>query len=101
VTEHRATLTTFETNNGGIVHRIPLEAYPSFWVYGYLLIKDDYCILVDCGSGTEASHENLLDGLSHFGYGPGDLTHILFTHAHIDHYGGMSLLKPLTDAKIG
>jgi glyoxylase-like metal-dependent hydrolase (beta-lactamase superfamily II) len=32
---------------------------------------------------------------------PGDLSHILLTHAHIDHYGGLSKLKRLTRAKIG
>jgi glyoxylase-like metal-dependent hydrolase (beta-lactamase superfamily II) len=35
------------------------------------------------------------------GIGPSDLTHILLTHAHIDHFGGLTKLRPLTDAKIG
>jgi glyoxylase-like metal-dependent hydrolase (beta-lactamase superfamily II) len=42
-----------------------------------------------------------LAGLEQVGIGPSDLTHILLTHAHIDHFGGLTKLRPLTDAKIG
>ena len=92
---------TFETSSGAKIHRISLEAFPNFWAYVYIVLKDDYRVLIDCGSGTDASHENLLNGLEHAKLQPSDLTHILLTHAHIDHYGGLSKLKPLTDAKIG
>jgi glyoxylase-like metal-dependent hydrolase (beta-lactamase superfamily II) len=39
--------------------------------------------------------------LQQAGLQPSDLTHILITHAHIDHFGGLSKLHPITDAKIG
>src|SRR6185503_9707124 len=52
-------------------------------------------------SGTESSHTDLLNGLKQAGLQPLDLTDILLTHAHIDHYGGLSPLHPLTNAKIG
>ncbi|HAV78166.1 MAG TPA: hypothetical protein DCX53_12530 [Anaerolineae bacterium] len=91
----------FESVNGAVIHRLPLEAFPNFWVYAYLVLKDECRILIDCGSGTDPSHENLLSGLQRAGLATSDLTHILLTHAHIDHYGGLSQLKPLTDAKIG
>jgi len=32
---------------------------------------------------------------------PTDLTHIFLTHAHIDHFGGLTKLRPLTGARIG
>jgi glyoxylase-like metal-dependent hydrolase (beta-lactamase superfamily II) len=35
------------------------------------------------------------------GLQPADLTHILLTHAHIDHFGGLARLRPLTQARIG
>ena len=92
---------TFETSGGAKIHRIPLEAFPKFWAYVYVVLKDEFCVLIDCGSGTDASHENLFAGLQQARLTPSDLTHILLTHAHIDHYGGLSRLKPLTAAKIG
>ncbi|HEX9839036.1 MAG TPA: MBL fold metallo-hydrolase [Anaerolineales bacterium] len=97
----KATFAIFETSSGAKIYRIPLEVFPNFWAHVYLVQKDDYCVLIDCGSGMETSHANLLDGLQQAGVQPPDLTHILLTHAHIDHYGGLSQLKPITQAKIG
>ena len=97
----KATFAIFETSSGAKIYRIPLEVFPNFWAHVYLVQKDDYCVLIDCGSGMETSHANLLDGLQRAGVQPADLTHILLTHAHIDHYGGLSQLKPITQAKIG
>jgi len=97
----KATFAQFETSGGAKIHRIPLEVFPKFWAYVYLVEKDDRRVLIDCGSGTETSHANLLDGLGKVGVQPSDLTHILLTHAHIDHYGGLTKLRPLTNAKIG
>jgi len=91
----------FETSSGAKIHRIPLEVFPNFWAYVYLVQKDDTRALIDCGSGTETSHANLLTGLQQAGLQPSQLTHILLTHAHIDHYGGLSQLKPIVQAKIG
>ena len=91
----------YETSSGARVHRIPLEAFSNFWAYVYLVVKDDMRVLIDCGSGTDSSHKDLLFGLEKAGSQPSDLTYILLTHAHIDHYGGLSKLKPLTNARIG
>ena len=97
----QAIFANYETSGGAKIHRIPLEVFPNFWAYAYLVQKDDTHILIDCGSGTEASHANLLNGLQQVGLQPSQLTHIFLTHAHIDHYGGLSQLKPITQAKIG
>jgi len=96
-----AIFATFETYSGTQIYRLPLEAFPGFWVYAYLVQKNENIYLIDCGSGTESSHHNLLNGLQQSGYQPSDLTHILLTHAHIDHFGGLTKLKPLTNAKVG
>jgi len=92
---------TFETSRGAKIHRIPLEVFPKFWACAYLVVQDDLHALIDCGSGTESSHKNLLEGLEQAELQLSDLTHILITHAHIDHFGGLSQLRPLTNAKIG
>jgi glyoxylase-like metal-dependent hydrolase (beta-lactamase superfamily II) len=92
---------SFESSSRVKVHRIPVEAFPGFWAYTYFVHYDENNYLIDCGSGTESSHSDLLKGLEQAGLQPSALTHILLTHAHIDHYGGLSKLKALTDAKIG
>jgi glyoxylase-like metal-dependent hydrolase (beta-lactamase superfamily II) len=97
----KGTFAQFETSRGAKIHRIPLELFPNFRAYVYLVQKDDTRVLIDCGSGLETSHANLLSGLQQAGVQPSQLTHILLTHAHIDHYGGLSQLKPITQAKIG
>jgi len=96
-----ATFSEFATPNGAKIYRLPLQAFPNFWAYVYLVAHNDKLILIDTGSGTDTSHEDLLNGFQQAGHQPKDLTHILLTHAHIDHYGGLSKLKPLTQAKIG
>jgi glyoxylase-like metal-dependent hydrolase (beta-lactamase superfamily II) len=95
------TFADFETSVGAKIHRIPLEAFPDFWAYAYVVQKDEYCVLIDSGSGTDTSHENLLEGLKQARLQPSDLTHILLTHAHIDHFSGLTRLRPITGAKIG
>ena len=97
----KAAVAVFETSGGAKIRRIPLQAFPNFWAYGYLVQKEGSNYLIDCGSGTDASHEDLLTGLEQAGLQPSDLTYILLTHAHIDHFGGLSKLRPLTNAKIG
>jgi glyoxylase-like metal-dependent hydrolase (beta-lactamase superfamily II) len=97
----KGSFAAFETSSGAKIHRIPLEAFPKFWAYAYLVQNSKDHILIDCGSGTESSHKNLLEGLAQAGFQPSDLTHVLLTHAHIDHFGGLTKLKPLTNAKIG
>ena len=97
----KATYAWFETSNRAKIHRLPLEAFPKFWVYAYVIQKDGNIYLIDTGSGTETSHKDLLRGLQQAGLQASDLTHILLSHAHIDHYGGLAKLKPLTSAKIG
>ena len=97
----KATFASFETADGARIHRIPLEVFPNFWAYVYVVQKDTHCVLIDAGSGTDTSHENLLSGFQQAGVQASDLTHVLLTHAHIDHFGGLSRLRALTHAQFG
>ncbi len=91
---------TFETSSGAKIQRLPLQAFPKFWVYAYIFSNGTQNILIDTGSGTDPSHTDLLNGLQQAGLTPQALTHIVLTHAHIDHFGGLAKLKPLTQAQI-
>jgi glyoxylase-like metal-dependent hydrolase (beta-lactamase superfamily II) len=97
----QGTFTFLETPGGAKIHRIPVEAFPGFWAYVYVVRQENYCVLIDTGSGTDSSHANLLSGLQQAGLQPSDLTHVFLTHAHIDHFGGLTKLRPLTNARIG
>ncbi len=90
-----------ESASGAKIIRLPLQVFPNFSAYAYVVHYNENTFLIDTGSGTDTSHEDLLNGLKQAGLEPSDLTHILLTHAHIDHYGGLSKLKPLTHAIIG
>ena len=99
--ESNHSITNYQTASGCRITRLPLEAFPNFWVYAYLVQVDDWVVLIDTGSGSEISNTGLEQGLSEAGVSFTDLTHILLTHGHIDHYGGLPFLRERTDALVG
>ncbi len=103
---------SFVTCKGAQIFRIPLLAFPSLWGYVHLVLVNDggstnYRVLIDTGSGFGESNHHLESGLqavsSQLGYSIGlaDLTHILITHGHIDHFGGLAYICPLSSAQVG
>ncbi len=91
----------YETSQGATIHRLRVEAFPGMWANAYLVEVDDLLVLIDTGSGSETSHAGLQAGLLKSGHHFEGLTHVLLTHGHIDHYGGLSRLRELTSAQIG
>lgn len=97
----------FESSQGARIAQLPLNAFPDFWVYAYIVLIDDFRILIDTGSGFHKNDEHLQAGIETasnlFGEEVSfeDLTHILITHGHIDHFGGLPFLREQTSAQIG
>jgi glyoxylase-like metal-dependent hydrolase (beta-lactamase superfamily II) len=97
----------FESNIGVRIYRMPVEAFPGFIAYTYLLLDGSAPILVDTGSNLETSQKDLLDGIAAVRDDFGehieveDINQILITHAHIDHHGGLNFMYDRTRARIG
>jgi glyoxylase-like metal-dependent hydrolase (beta-lactamase superfamily II) len=97
----------FETASGGRIYRLPLDLFPGLKGYAHLVLRDDVAALFDVGSGFGDSNEQLEAGMAtireKFGE-PVDwdsLTHILISHGHIDHFGGLHFVRQHTDAPLG
>jgi glyoxylase-like metal-dependent hydrolase (beta-lactamase superfamily II) len=93
-----------ETADG--VRRVPLPVgvHGVETVNVYVLADGDRVTLVDCGvwhpRGDAAALGVLAGGLRAAGYELGDVSRIVVTHAHIDHYGLAGRLLELTGAEL-
>lgn len=63
----------------------------------YLLTGEDLS-LVDTGMPGE--EENVIRGIRKIGRKPGEISHILITHAHMDHMGSLAALKKASGAMV-
>jgi len=101
------TFQTFESSSGARIFRIPMKVFPDLWAYAYLVLVDGCIVLIDTGSGFGDSNAHLEAGFGQASQAAGrtirieDLTHILITHGHIDHFGGLVFLRERTHALIG
>ena len=101
-------LQAFETSLGARVYQIPVEAFPGFWAFAYLVVNEDQLVLIDAGSGIGESNQQLTNGILEAGLtDPGlnftveDLTHVLITHGHIDHFGGLTDILSKSNPQVG
>ena len=97
----------FQSASGAPIAQIPLEAFPDFWAYAYLVLTNDFCVLIDTGSGFGDNNAHLQAGFEqasaewNLPIKLGDLTHVLVTHGHIDHFGGCTFVAENSSARIG
>jgi glyoxylase-like metal-dependent hydrolase (beta-lactamase superfamily II) len=101
----------FETSAGGRIYQIPIQMFPILWGYAYLVfVKDglqEYRVLIDSGSGFGDSNQHLEAGIEAVAAYEGPscgldkLTHVFITHGHIDPFGGLTYVRPRTQAKVG
>lgn len=105
-------ITQYQTAGGAQVFQIPLHEFPILDGYAYVVLIDDfegapYRVLIDTGSGFGNSNQHLQEGLqqvrTQYGYAVDfpNLTHILITHGHIDHIGGLHYIRERSDALLG
>jgi glyoxylase-like metal-dependent hydrolase (beta-lactamase superfamily II) len=79
------------------VWRIPTA--PADFINSYLLKGGDGTLtLVD--AGTKGAPKTILAALSGLGMQPGDVTHLLLSHAHNDHTGGARTVVDATAAQV-
>ncbi|MEQ8672961.1 MAG: MBL fold metallo-hydrolase [Aggregatilineales bacterium] len=101
-------LARFDTDTGVRIYRIPLVLFPNgFTGYSFLVLNAGPPTLIDAGSGLDESNRNLLDGLEQirddFGEKVGlrDISHLIVTHGHLDHFGGVAFMLEKTGAQVG
>ncbi len=104
--EERDGVLRYRTRSGVELYRLPMRLFPELDGYGYLVLTDSHRILVDAGSGSPESWEDLQRGFeivrSRYGR-PVDLsslTAILITHGHIDHFGGLTFIRQQSAAPV-
>ena len=79
------------------VWRIPTA--PADFINSYLIAgSDGSLVLVD--AGTRRAPATLLAALAQLGRAPGDVTHLLLSHAHPDHAGGLAEVQASTGAAV-
>jgi glyoxylase-like metal-dependent hydrolase (beta-lactamase superfamily II) len=79
------------------VWRIPLA--PLDLLNAFLLEGDDDSLtLVD--AGTKGAPRRVLAALDQLGRRPGDVTHLLLSHAHSDHAGGAAAVVAATGSRV-
>jgi glyoxylase-like metal-dependent hydrolase (beta-lactamase superfamily II) len=63
-------------------------------------LSGDSLSLIDPGPATDGAYEALRTGLTDKGYSISDITNILITHPHIDHFGGTKRIASESDVTV-
>jgi glyoxylase-like metal-dependent hydrolase (beta-lactamase superfamily II) len=95
------------TSKGVRIYRIPLQLFPGLDGYVHLVCALEIRALIDVGSGFGSSNEQLEAGLATIeqkfeeAVRWDDITHILISHGHIDHFGGLPFVQERCRAPVG
>ena len=97
----------FVTGAGRIIYSFRVRSFPTLVNNIYIIDDGEELILVDCGSGMPQANAELEAGFAAVSESYGrvvslaDISTILITHGHIDHFGGLNFVRQHTDAPIG
>ena len=97
----------YVTDDGRTIYSFSVRSFPNLIANIYVIRSGDDLVLVDCGSGMAQSNRDLLAGFTAVAerfdktVTLSNLTKILITHGHIDHFGGLPLVRHYTEAPIG
>lgn len=102
----------YVTASDQALYQIPIRAFENFEVFAYLILIPEselgpLQVLIDTGSGFGESNQDLISGLDQIAQqigqpvDPSTLTHILISHGHLDHSGGLPFLRENSSAQIG
>lgn len=80
--------------------KVPIPDNPLEFVNAYLIQKDKGWMLVDTGWNAPEAFEALEQELKEVGLEVKDITQIVITHLHPDHYGLAGRLKELSGAEL-
>jgi glyoxylase-like metal-dependent hydrolase (beta-lactamase superfamily II) len=79
---------------------IPIPNNPLGNTNVYLLRGTDGYLMIDAGWNNDKAFKSLLEQLSEIGISPDDISRIVITHAHADHYGLVGRLKERTEVNV-
>jgi len=80
--------------------KVPIPDNPLGYTNSYLVRGDDDYTIIDPGMNSDVSFKALKKELAEVGASFKDITRIIATHAHGDHYGLSGRVKKLSKAKI-
>jgi glyoxylase-like metal-dependent hydrolase (beta-lactamase superfamily II) len=85
--------------------RYDLEKHPRVtrglpYVLPYMIKRGGETILVDCGWNTDAAYAALEEGMKEHGSHPSEITKLVITHVHPDHYGMAGRLKQISSCEL-
>jgi glyoxylase-like metal-dependent hydrolase (beta-lactamase superfamily II) len=70
------------------------------YVLPYMIKSGGDTVLIDCGWNTDQAYEALESGMKEHGAHPTDISKLLITHVHPDHYGMAGRLKQLSSCEV-
>jgi glyoxylase-like metal-dependent hydrolase (beta-lactamase superfamily II) len=80
------------------VHKISLVS--TIGQVNVFLLEGDELVMIDSGDGTNSSMKKLSDELETLGFELNEISMIINTHEHIEHFGGNATIKDVSGARI-